>query len=224
MYCSKCGKEIPDSSTFCLHCGNQIHQPIATVTTPPASGIAITSSTARRGKSSFAVWLLVIVAGGLLFTLILVAVNNEKREREQTSLNSQNTNVNANLSYSSTSNTRQAVPASTRLASAAFTVAPSQYLYWKFTVPDNTSSNAGVSGNFRAAGGSGNDVEVFILDEDGFENFKNGHAARTYYNSGKVTVGTVNARLSPGVYYIVFSNTFSAFSNKAITSDIHLDY
>ena len=24
MYCSKCGKEIEDSSTFCMHCGYQI--------------------------------------------------------------------------------------------------------------------------------------------------------------------------------------------------------
>ena len=74
-----------------------------------------------------------------------------------------------------------------------------------------------LSGKFRARGGSGNDIEVYILDEDGFENWRNGHRASTYYNSGRVTVGRFNVKLSEGIYYLVMNNNFSVVSNKAVT-------
>jgi len=56
----------------------------------------------------------------------------------------------------------------------------------------------------------------------GFENWKNHHSASTYYNSGKVTVGTIDAQLGSGTYFLVFDNTFSLLSNKAISSDIKI--
>jgi hypothetical protein len=73
-----------------------------------------------------------------------------------------------------------------------------------------------VAARFRARGGRGNDIEVFILDEDGFENWRNGHRAPTYYNSGRATVGRFNVRLGPGKYYLVMSNKFSSVSNKVV--------
>ena len=74
-----------------------------------------------------------------------------------------------------------------------------------------------VTGRFEAEGGR-NDVEVYILDEDGLANFKNGDTAQTYYNSGRVTVGNLSITLPPRGqnYYIVFSNTFSTFTSKAV--------
>lgn len=99
-----------------------------------------------------------------------------------------------------------------------FTVEPGHYRYYPFTVGDRAT----VAGRFRAQGGSGNDVEVFILDEDGFENYKNGHRVQTYYNSGRVTVGTINVTLGSGRYYLVFNNSFSTVSNKAVNARIEL--
>lgn len=101
-----------------------------------------------------------------------------------------------------------------------FTVEPGQYRYYPFTVGDRAT----VAGRFRAQGGSGNDVEVYILDEDGFENYKNGHRTQTYYNSGRVTVGTINVTLGSGRYYLVFNNSFSTVSNKAVNARIELQY
>jgi hypothetical protein len=43
-----------------------------------------------------------------------------------------------------------------------------------------------------------------------------------YYDSGEVTVGKIDVRLKPGTYYLVFDNSFSGLSNKAITSDIQI--
>jgi emp24/gp25L/p24 family/GOLD len=101
-----------------------------------------------------------------------------------------------------------------------FTVEPGHFRYFPFTVGDH----AIVAGRFRAQGGSGNDVEVYILDGDGFENYRNGHRVQTYYNSGRVTVGTINVTLGPGSYYLVFNNSFSTVSNKAVSARVELQY
>ena len=103
------------------------------------------------------------------------------------------------------------------LTEASFIVSPRGYKYYEFS-----SSGSHVSGRFKAQGGSGNDIQVFIFDGDGFENWKNHHTATTYYNSGKVTVGTIDAQLGSGTYFLVFDNSFSLLSNKAISSDIKI--
>ncbi|HEU4593943.1 MAG TPA: hypothetical protein VFS10_02160 [Pyrinomonadaceae bacterium] len=78
-----------------------------------------------------------------------------------------------------------------------------------------------VAAKFRARGGSRNDIEVFILDEDGFENWRNGHRVGTYYNSGRITVGRFDVNLRPGKYFLVMNNKFSAVSNKVVSFEFY---
>jgi len=84
------------------------------------------------------------------------------------------------------------------------------------------SSGQHVFGHFRADGVSKNNIRVFIFDEDGFTNWRDGRTVRMSYDSGKVTAGKIDVRLKPGTYYLVFDNSFSGPSNKAITSDIQI--
>jgi hypothetical protein len=56
---------------------------------------------------------------------------------------------------------------------ALLTVNAGGYAWYTFTVPLNATT-VSVIGRFVATGGSGNDIKVYILDEDGFVNFKNG--------------------------------------------------
>lgn len=107
----------------------------------------------------------------------------------------------------------------TVLVNGAFTVGAGNAKYWNFHVDSN---GANVVGRFRAEGGGGNDIECFILDSDAFENWHNGHAVNTYYNSGRITVANINVNLNEGDYVIVFNNKFSAVSNKAVTANIEL--
>lgn len=93
------------------------------------------------------------------------------------------------------------------------TVPASKYIYYQFSVSDNSE----IHGRFRAEGGSGNDIECFILDADGFENWRNGHSAQTWYNSGRVTVSNIYARVPAGQYFLVFNNNFSMVSNKVVS-------
>ena len=94
-----------------------------------------------------------------------------------------------------------------------YVVDPGAYMYIEWNFGEATT----VSAKFRARGGSGNDIEVFIVDEEGFENWRNGHNAPTYYNSGRVTVGHFNVRLKSGKYFLVMNNRFSTVSNKVVT-------
>ena len=116
-------------------------------------------------------------------------------------------------------------PRSTALTNGALTVAAGSYSYYPFAVPAG-ATNVAVSGHFTATGGSGNDIQVYILNDDGLANFKNKHSARTFYNSSQVTQATISAALpnTPGNYYLLFDNRFSPDAPKAIRVDATLTY
>ena len=105
------------------------------------------------------------------------------------------------------------------IVNTAFTVKAGDARYWNFKVG---SAGASVVGRFRAEGGSGNDIKCLILDADSFENWRNGHGVKTYYNSEKITVANINVNLPPGEYVLVSDNTFSALSNKAVTANVEM--
>src|SRR6266568_8500400 len=83
--------------------------------------------------------------------------------------------------------------------------------------PQPNATNVSVIGHFTASGGTGNDIRCFVVDEDGFANIKNGHPARTYYNSDQVTQAQIQGVLPnrPGTYYLVFDNRYSVITPKA---------
>jgi len=107
------------------------------------------------------------------------------------------------------------------IVNTAFTVKALDAKYWTFSVGRNGGN---VVGRFRAEGGSGNDIRCLILDGDSFENWRNGHHVRTYYNSDKITVANINVKLGAGDYVLVFDNTFSNVSNKAVTANVEIQW
>jgi hypothetical protein len=120
--------------------------------------------------------------------------------------------------------TPQPQPHSVNLTNGAATVGAASYTWYKFVVPANVAQIA-VTGHFAATGGTGNDIDCFILDEDGFANLKNGHTANTYYNSGRVTQAKIEARnLPPRTYYVMLDNRFSLFTPKAVQIEATLSY
>ena len=57
-------------------------------------------------------------------------------------------------------------------------------------------------------------------------NWQNRHSAKTFYNSGKVTVGNISVDLPSGAatFYLVFDNRFSLLSQKNIQVNATLTY
>lgn len=99
------------------------------------------------------------------------------------------------------------------IANSVYKVNPRTYTYISFY----SSCSSTVTGSFSAEAALGNNIIVYILDQDNFNAYNNGKSSQTYYNSGKVATGSFNIELSPGTYYIVMSNTYSSFSTKTVT-------
>jgi hypothetical protein len=105
-----------------------------------------------------------------------------------------------------------------------FTVPKLSFHAYKFVVPVGATESV-LQGHFNAAGGDGNDVEVWVMNDDGYVNWQNKHSVIPVYNSGRITQGTINVVLpQPGTYYLVFNNRFSFLSAKAVQDNINLTY
>lgn len=253
MYCPECGNQNPDTAKFCIKCGYQYNQSLtakakvsqATVdevlaalpapkTSSPTFDVKRPSSpnTKTSAGATAAVAMLIGIAG----IIGLLAYKEQQRQSSYAGSNNTTTTTTSSMSLQPSANTMNSAPSqqsltytsetsagNKRLLPQAFSVGAGQYYYSKFTIPKKWTT-ADVVGNFSASGGDGNDVQVFITDESGLTNIKNGHSGMVWYDSGKVTVGEINVNLGPGTYYIVFSNAFSIFTNKAITADINVEY
>jgi hypothetical protein len=117
------------------------------------------------------------------------------------------------------------IPITNTITDGALTVNATAYSWYQFTVPNGVTS-VSVNGHFTASGGIGNDIIVYVMDEDGFVNFKNGHPANTFYNSGKITQGTIGVVLpnTSGTYYLVFDNRYSLITPKAVQVNATIGY
>jgi hypothetical protein len=108
--------------------------------------------------------------------------------------------------------------------SGTIKIPPLPYEYLKINVPSGTK-NILLSISFTASGGIGNDIYCYVMDQTNFINWKNGHQAHAIYNSGQVTTANTSISLpGPGVYYVVFDNTFSLLFSKTVNYSIKLSY
>ena len=100
----------------------------------------------------------------------------------------------------------------------------SDYDYYVFPVPKG-ASNPVVNGSFSVTSGSGNEINVYLMDEPNWLQWWTGHSDFTMlYNSGQVSTGVLDVDLpSNGTYYLVFDNQFST-SAKTISTNISLEY
>lgn len=106
------------------------------------------------------------------------------------------------------------------IVNSVIPVGAGKYVSYQFSVP----TQASISGDFTAFGGSGNDIEVVILDETAYINWINRHQVQTYYNSGQMTTDSITANVPAGKYYLIYSNTFSTLSNKNVKTNVDVSY
>ena len=116
------------------------------------------------------------------------------------------------------------VPVSQRIATGQIIVKANGYVQYRITIAPEMVEPI-ISGSFNVSGGSGNDITGVIADEENYTNWINGHQAQVYWGTqGKQTTGTLEVRLKPGLYYLVFSNKFSAFTAKQVFLEVDLNY
>ena len=110
------------------------------------------------------------------------------------------------------------------LVNATITVSPG-YHDIPFSVNLSTMTSPTVTGSFTASGGSGNDINVIIMNSTDFINWSNKHQVYPLYSSGQLTTGNINVPITvSGQYYLVFDNTFSTFSSKNVTTNVNLNW
>jgi hypothetical protein len=108
------------------------------------------------------------------------------------------------------------------VTTGSFAVDARDFKPFKITVPEKYK-NARIEGTFAATGGSGNDVEVMVLDETQFLNWQNRNKFSAIYESGRVTADKLNVAVpSAGTYVVVFSNRFSLLSTKGVKAELKL--
>lgn len=110
------------------------------------------------------------------------------------------------------------------VVNGTITVSPGTHQDYPVTVTTGMS-DAKLDGSFTASGGSGNDIIVMVMDATNYANWENNHTYSCCYNSGQITTGQISAYIgTPGTYYVIYSNMFSVFSTKQVTTRVDLHY
>jgi hypothetical protein len=113
----------------------------------------------------------------------------------------------------------------TETIDTAFTVPQLRDKAYRFAIPPGARDLI-LQGHFTATGGAHNDIEVWLLNDDGFVNWQNKHSVTPIYSSGRVTQGTLSVSLPSATetYYLIFNNRFSFISPKAVQDNLTLQY
>jgi hypothetical protein len=90
-----------------------------------------------------------------------------------------------------------------------------EYVSWDFTLNDTRPCR--LKGRITVVAGGSHDVDVFVLDPDGFVNFQNGHDYGTYFQQRRTSAVTLDVPLDGfKTYHLVVSNRFSVFTGKTV--------
>jgi hypothetical protein len=190
-----------NDAPFCVKCGGRSIETVSTHSPGTATAAAparypVPKPQPRAPEPNVAVWVLLPI---LLFGIWCTAISTGHLRR-----------------LSTPSQIEQ-------IANTPVTVNADGYYSYMFKVPQG-ATNAIVQGHFRTAGGTGNEIEAYILSKDDFERWWNGEHRPTIYQSGKVIQGTIKASLPAGAYYLVLSNQVSQASPKVVRIDVTLTY
>ena len=80
-----------------------------------------------------------------------------------------------------------------------------------------------VTGSFHASGGA-NDIEIFIVDDDQFSDWRMGRAIQPVYNSRPTTASNIDVLLpKTGYFHLVFNNTY-ANAQKFVEANIYVEW
>lgn len=210
MFCSKCATKLSPGSHFCLRCGEpSTDNASASNSVPVFESVpeSVGSSLPRpRPRPRFAAWILIAL---LLAMVAWIATSDHPVAGQLRDL--------ATNAHSET------------IVEATVPVPSHNFAYYKFTVPPG-AYNVVVNGTFTAAGNAGggasNDVQVSILTDAAFVTWRSGFSSNTFYDSGRITQGDIEAELpsGAGAYYLVFDNKFSLRAGKSVQSSVSVRY
>jgi ribosomal protein L40E len=234
LACSKCGASLPDEAEFCPKCGKPISSPAksaaadrpAVTDRPDVVVLPPQLPQPRRKRRSVVLFLLAVL---LLGVVVLVATSDNPFAQDVQEM--------VGWKHDQT------------ILDTPFSVGPHTFRYYKFSLPQG-SVNVAIVGQFSSTAESPNaasrkdknkddpgsdkdkdkdsdsGIEVYVLTDAAFTVWQNGYATSSLYESGKVSVGTVQADIpaGAGIYYLVFSNKSSPKAPKTVRATVLLRY
>lgn len=110
------------------------------------------------------------------------------------------------------------------ILSKVISVDAGEFQYEQFEVPADAAVPI-VRGSFLVSGGNAEDINVMIVDGDGFATWQKGQAPEGHhYFSSEVVTADLEAKVPSGVtLYLVFDNSHS-LASKSIEAEIELAY
>lgn len=212
MYCSQCSQQLKPTDRFCPNCATP-----TTETARPPVAQRVAKEVGRNTKygrpiavfiTAVAVIAILIVAG--IFGIITYDSYQSTRPNP--------TNKQKSSAFNTNPTTLEPPPKTRMLVvNESFHVDAQSYISYKISI----LNQGRVEGGFRAYGGK-NDIDVIIVDEDNFENWKNGVNGRSPYQSGYTSRGKIDVVIPAGVYYLVFSNRAAWLTNKTVAAEIYV--
>lgn len=90
------------------------------------------------------------------------------------------------------------------------------HVFWVFELEDPRPCR--LTGRVVGLAGAHRDVDVLVLDADGYASWRDGARADPWFSARRTSAATLDVVLpSPGAYYLVVSNGFSTFTPKKVS-------
>ncbi|MGD0329788.1 MAG: zinc ribbon domain-containing protein, partial [Nitrososphaeria archaeon] len=221
--CPHCGKELQPYMTICPYCGQdlKVTPAIQQPATQPGSGWSYGSNNPQSPRKSHRLRnILIVVVVVAVFAFLFFPFPSG------TSTITSSTNTTSLITYSTTAQYGNVTgyKYTVYLFNGSISVDASYFDYSPFNVTAG-AMNVTVTGNFTASGGTGNDIEVYIMNSDQYNNWYNGTTTSSYYDSGQITSANISVLLPAGQsYYLILDNSFSSISSKTVSGEIILTF
>jgi len=203
MFCQQCGKLLPEQSRACEHCGHN-HE-----------------SHRISNKALLLAAIAALISGVCLVVSFLPRSYPSKAEGSPTPARA--SEAEAPQSPPEPTPTPYWKTENYRIKSHAVALGVGQMWWHPLDVKEDWR-NARLVGRFKTQGGLRDDIYACVTDKDGLENLKSDLSHNTWYESGRVTVDTINAPLPAGRSYFVLKNKYAWLTNRAVSFDLKVEY
>jgi hypothetical protein len=109
------------------------------------------------------------------------------------------------------------------IVDATIVVPPNQYVIYPID-PHSSYNSCKIQGKFSAKGGS-DDIRVYVVDQEGFNDFRNDKKFNAYFSTPEqiggdiVTTVPCNKKI-----YLVYDNSFSLITGKTVTTKVDFEF
>ena len=109
------------------------------------------------------------------------------------------------------------------IVDATIVVPPMQYVIFPID-PHSSYNSCKIQGTFSAGGGS-DDIRVYVVDQQGFNAFRNDNQFNAYFSTPQQIGGDIAATVPcDRILYLVYDNSFSLITGKTVTTKVDFEF